>query len=233
MVQFERLFEENRNLRRTIADVIEVLHNEVGFCDDDRAQIRVGLGKLPSAEVVGLVQILFDRPSNGKCYVVSLPTSTHFSARSPNSSPPDRFDIQILNEATFNGTGNVLLADGSALCAVEVVPCRLPVTPSELDWRIVKHTISIIGAEARCYRRLCEGLAPRFEDMVPDLRFIDCSRLVGLMVPALKVISSLIREKDPTLKKLSEQQIANTLHKFGIRIPTVRPRKARHGAAAI
>jgi len=105
--------------------------------------------------------------------------------------------------------------------------------PSKLDWRIVQHTISIIGAEARCYRRLCEGLAPRFKDMVPDLRFIDCSRLVGLMVPPLKVISSLIREKDPTLKKLSEQQIANTLHKFGIRIPTVRPRKARHGAAAI
>jgi hypothetical protein len=233
MTQYERLSEENRNSRRTIADIIEVLRNEGGFCDDDRAQIRVGLGKLPSAEVVGVVQILFDRPSDDRGYVVSLPTSTHFRARSPNSSRCDRFDIQILDKATVDSTGNVLLADGSALCAVEVVPCRLPVTPSKLDWRIVHYTISLIKPEWPCYRSLRDDFSPEDQNTIPDLRLLDCGRLVGLTVPPVNVISLLIREKDPTLKKLSEQQIANTLRKFGIRIPVVRTRKARHGAAAI
>jgi hypothetical protein len=233
MTQYERLSEENRNSRRTIADIIEVLHNEGGFCDDDRAQIRVGLGKLPSAEVVGVVQILYDRPSNDRGYVVSLPTSTHFHARSPNSSRRDRFNIQILDEATFDSTGNVQLNDGSKLCAVKVVPCRLPLEPSELDWRIVHYTISLIKPEWPCYRSLRDDFSPEDQNTIPDLRFLDCSRLVGLTVPPLKVISSFIREKDPTLKNLSEQQMSNTLRKFGIRIPAVRPRKARHGAAAI
>jgi hypothetical protein len=42
MRPYERLSEERRNSRRTIADAIEVLRDKAGFAKDDHAQIRIG-----------------------------------------------------------------------------------------------------------------------------------------------------------------------------------------------
>lgn len=234
MRQYERLFEQKRNSRRTIADALDVLCKEAGFAKDDRAQIRIGLLQLPSSDVVGLVQIFFDAPSSEKGYVVSLPTSAQFYALRMGSLLRDRFDIAQLDEAVLDGTGNVLPADGVILRAVEVIPAHLPLESSVLEWRIVHHTISMIGAEQRCYRRLRDGLPARFQDMVPDLQFLDCSTLSGLDVPPLKAIAAYIADRDWTLKKLSQQKIADALRTFGIRVPTSRPRVTiRHGSAAI
>ena len=82
----------------------------------------------------------------------------------------------------------------------------------------------LFGAEDRCYRSLREGLLPPLQAMVPDLRFIDCSRLSGLERPPLKELADQIAEKDWTLRKLSQQKIADALRAFGMRVPKSRPR---------
>src|SRR5262249_37607383 len=119
----------------------------------------------------------------------------------------------------------VALTNGAELRAVELVPALLPRNPSELDWRIVHHTVAIIGAEERCYRSLGKGLRRPLRDMVPDARFLDCQQLSGLDLPPLKVLALDIAARDPTLKRLSQQKIADALRKFGIRIPRPRPRR--------
>ena len=43
MPQYERLSEEARNSRRTMADAIEVLHEKAGFGKSDCAEISIGL----------------------------------------------------------------------------------------------------------------------------------------------------------------------------------------------
>jgi hypothetical protein len=105
----------------------------------------------------------------------------------------------------------------------------LPLKPSELDWRIVRHVIRIIGAEGRCYRSLREHAKPRCldlpHDIIPDIRFIDCSALKGLELPSVKSLVAQIAKIDPALKNLSRQTIANALCKFGMRIPASRPQK--------
>jgi hypothetical protein len=108
---------------------------------------------------------------------------------------------------------------------VEVIPARLPLEPTELDWRIIHHTLAIIEADD-CYRSWASGLPPQLQEMVADLRIVDCGTFGGLTLPRLKVLSSRIRERDPTLKMLSTQQVADTLSKFGVRIPVPRPRGA-------
>jgi hypothetical protein len=216
---YDILAEDRRMSRRTMTDATAVLQDYAGFAETDRAEIRIGGLKLPSAEIVGLVQIVFDQPHTDKSFVVTLPTSRQFRARRPNTSEYERFDIAKLHEATVDGTGNVRLTDGAALRAVEVIPARLFLEPSELDWRIAKHAISLMQVENRCYRQLSYGLPPQFLDMAPDPRFLDCSTLAGLPVPPLKVVTAFIRERDATLRRLSEQQIADSLRKFGIRIP--------------
>jgi hypothetical protein len=219
MPQYERLCEEGRISRRTMADAIEVLHEKAGFGANDRAEISIGLLKLPSAEVVGLVQITFDPQIGDKAYVVSLPTSKQFKAYRTNARQRGCFDIAELHGAVLDGSGNVLLANGIALRGVEVIPARLPLEPTELDWRIIHHTLAIIEADD-CYRSWASGLLPA------DLRIADCGTFRGLTLPRLKVLSSRIRERDPTLKMLSTQQVADTLSKFGVRIPVRRPRDA-------
>ncbi len=224
MREYERISEQARNSRRTTSDAIEVLHEKAGFGKNDRAEISIGLLKLPSAEVVGLVQIVFETPGD-KAYVVSLPTAKHFLAYRVNAPQRDRFDIAKLDGAVLDGTGNVLLTNGTALRAVEVIPARLPLEPTELDWRIIHCTLSIIEAN-HCYRHLAYGLPPQLQEMVPDLRILDCGTFESLALPRLKVLISRIRETEPSLP--SAQQVADTLHKFGMRIPIPRPRR-RHG----
>jgi hypothetical protein len=233
MPQYERLSEETRDLRRTTADAIEVLHVEAGFGGSDRADIRIGFLKLPSAEVVGLVQIIFDPQAGDKAYVVSLPTSKQFKAYRANAPQRDRFDIAELDGAVLDAMGNVLLTNGAALRAVEVVPARLPLEPTELDWRIIRCTLSIIEAD-HCYRHLAYGLSPQLQEMVPDLRILDCSTFGGMTLSRLKVLAFDIRQREQTLNDISDQQIAAMLRKFGIRIPRARPRiRTRQAFATI
>jgi hypothetical protein len=194
MPQYERLCEEGRISRRTMADAIEVLHEKAGFGDNDRAEISIGLLQLPSAEVVGLVQIIFGPQISDKAYVVSLPTSKQFQAYRTNARQRVCFDIAELDGAELDGTGKVLLANGIALRTVEVIPARLPLKPTKLDWRIIHYTLSIIGA-AHCYRYWGYGLPPQLQEMVADLRIVDCGTFGGLTLPLLKVLSADIKER--------------------------------------
>jgi hypothetical protein len=224
MRQYQRLFEESRNSRRTIADALDILREVADFKDHHRAEIRIGPLRLSSGDVTGLVYVVFNAPSREKVFIVSLPTSAQCRAICQGSSRRDYFEIDRLHGAVVDAKANVRLPDGTKLRAVDVVPTRLPYNPTELDWRIVHYTISMIGAEERCYRSLREGLPPQLQGMVPDRRFLDCSRLPGLELPPLKEIVGRIAEKDWTLRKLSPQKIADSLRTFGMRVPKPRPR---------
>jgi hypothetical protein len=221
---YERLSEESRNSRRTVADVLEVLRESAGFTDADRATINIGLLQLPSGDIVGLVQIFFEAHDNEKVFIVSLPTSAQFQAKRPGSSQRELFEIERLDGAVVDGAGNISLTDGVTLRAVEVVPARLPLEPSELDWRIIHQAISVLGEEGRCYRNLANGLPAPFRDMVPASRVLDCSTLSDLPVGMLKEIAYAIAGT-PGFENVSHQKISDALKKFGIRRPTPRPRR--------
>ncbi len=181
------LREEERNHRFTVQDAIDVLPKSAGFGDGDFAEIRVGGMRLPSGEVVGLTNVLFISEAVGKTLVVSLPASVRFKANPQGEADPCLFSIFELDGAKVDNNGSVRLPDGTVLRAVEVIPANLPLKPSVLDWLIVHHVISIIGAEDRCYRSLREHAKPKCldlpEDIVPDVRSIDCSALKGLELP--------------------------------------------------
>jgi hypothetical protein len=221
----QRLLEKDRSSRRTIADAIEVLRQACDFNSQDRAEIRIGPLRLSSGDVVGLVDVRL--PVRDNVFIVSLPTSSQFSAICPRASQRDCFEIFRLDGAVVGFDGNVVLKDGAALGAVEVIPTRVLHDPTELDWRIVQLTVAMIGAENLCYRSLRAGVPQPQQDMVPDLRRLDCSKLYGLDLPPLKEIAFYIGEQDRTLRKLAPQKIADALRKFGMRVPKPRPRGPR------
>jgi hypothetical protein len=181
------------------------------------AHIQVGALQLPSEEIVGLVNVFVESAADGKTLIVSLPTSKRFRAKRQCNSESETFDIFQLDGTTFDYSGGVKLPDGTHLRAVEVIPALLPYNVTDLDWCIVHHTIEFIGAEQECYRYPIRFERPRDA--------LDCSALPALKnrIPLLKQIQGYIADREPAFKDLSEQQIANTLRKFGMRIPTSRP----------
>jgi hypothetical protein len=224
MKHYERLREDERNQRLTVSHAIDVLANDADFGDDDFAEIQVGILPLPSQEIVGLTNVFFDSRALGKMLVVSLATSAGFWAIRQGEVEACWFSIFELDGAKVDNGGLVRLSGGAIVRAVTVIPAKLPLKPSELDFRIVHHVISIIGAQDRCYRSLREHAKPScpdvVEEMIPAIQFIDCSTLKGLKLPSLKSIAQRIGQMDPALKRLSRQKIADALLKFGMRIPT-------------
>ncbi len=225
MPRYEWLQEDRRNKRRTIRDVIEVLPEDIAFEHARAAQIRVGALRLPSEEIVGLVSVFAESADDETIFIVSLPTSKQFQASRQSSAEIETYDIFQLDGATFDRSG-AELADGTQLRAVEVIPALLAYRVTDLDWRIVYHTIEFIKAEEECYSYPIHFERPRDA--------LDCSALPALKdrIPLLKQIQGYIADREPARKNLSEQQIANTLRKFGMRIPTGRPRRARRPGAA-
>jgi hypothetical protein len=232
MQDFELISQADREQRRTVSDAIDVLAQDAGFGSADIADIRVGFLQLLSRETVGLTNVYFNSRSTGKTVVVSLPTAAEFEAKCQGEKNARRFSILELDGAKADDDGVVRLSDGRVLRAVELIPANLPLEPSELAWRIVHHVISIVKAEDQCYRSLREHAKPTCsdlpEEMIPEIRFIDCSALEIGKLPPLKYLKQQIGRRDPSLKRVSHQTVADALRDFGIRSPASRPPRVKN-----
>jgi hypothetical protein len=200
-----RLQEGNRTSRRTIADALEVVRQQLGLNEITRARIEIVPLQLPSGECTALVDVVF--PEYG-CRV-SLPTSARFKALNETGSPHTLLEIYKLNRAEVCSDGWVQLTDGTRLRAVEVVPTHLPYELSDLEKRILRHVISLTRADNNCYRSIRRGLPEHLQQQVPDLRNVDY------------VIRAYIEDNDPVLR-VSNQKIADALATCGVRIPSRR-----------
>ena len=234
MRSYEILGQASQSSRRTIADALAVLEAEAAFGEDDTAQIRIGHLQLPSGETVGLVLVVFDMPCTDKGYAVPLPTATQLYA-DHGSSRRVLFDVGLFDEAVADGKGNVFLTTGETLRAVEVVPARLPLKPTDLDWRIVHATVECVEKKQSCYRGLRSSL--KEEDlpiafMVPDIDILDFTKMRDLVVPSLDSIAAQLAERIRRERAPSPQKIADTLADFGMRFPRFKGASVRHRFAA-
>lgn len=231
MPPFVILGSKDRRSRRTIADCLEVVSGHVDLSTLDEIKLQIGSLRLPSGQIVDLSLVRFH--AHDAIYVVSLPSSTEFTALPEGGHQRERFNITQLHGSAVDAQGNVSLAKGGILRAVEVIPTPLPLKPTNLDWRIIHATLSVIeGAAEICYRHFTSGLPAPYCDMEwPPLLAIDCAKLP--FVPALKLNEILYRlcKLDKSFAQISSQKIADTIRKFGIPIAPTRVRK--HSAAAI
>jgi hypothetical protein len=111
------LGEDGRTRRRTIGDALEVVRQQLGLDEIERAEIKIGqLFQLPYGECTAIVVVAFPDLA---CYV-SLPSAGRFSALPETGSQRKMFEISRLDEARVCPDGSVVLGDGSRLRAVEV-----------------------------------------------------------------------------------------------------------------
>jgi hypothetical protein len=229
MPQYGLLAEENRRKRRTIADALEVLRTKANFEQNDVAKVWLGELRLPSKMSVTLVCVSFDSKTHEKTFLVSLPTASSFRASLEGAPKSQEFEIDRLEGAMIDGRGHVRLSNGDQIRAVEIIPALLPYDITPLDWAIVRQTIAILGIEEQC-RYDPGGRLPEVEFNPFDYA-IDCSKLSGHRPPLRKTIQARIEDDKKTgFGTVSLQKIADTLRKFGMRIPANRP-SSRSGLA--
>ena len=219
------LRDHDRGRRRTIADAIEVVCDELLVGDVGSAQVSVGPLQLPSAPRAAIVAVIFR--AHGCC--VSLATAARFKARAGTGARREEFDIARLDHAEVCSDGSVLLADGTRLLGVEVIPTPLRYHLSELDQRIIHNLIRMNRAD-HCLRNLRDDVPEVFRQDRPDLWVLDFSRIRTIEAPLLKVFRAYIELNDPMLK-VSNQKIADTLALCGVRVP--RRRRRRDNLATI
>jgi hypothetical protein len=225
MRRSERILDEEKNARRTIADAINVLHKHASFGEQNHAIIRVDALPLPSYQNVAQVHAVFENLPRDVTYFVWLPSASKFKARRDGRPGHEIFAIFELGGATIHSDGTVLLTDHRRLRAVEVVPELLPDDLTDLEWRILHRTIQYMGIGDRVYRSYWEGLDTHLQEGLPDQRGLDFSRLAGLDVPLLKQIQGYIEDNDTPARTPSPETIAVTLKKCGMRIPASRFRR--------
>src|ERR1700724_96117 len=136
MLDYEILDLDGQRSRRTIADALAVLESQAAFGQEDAAEIRVGIMPLRSDKSIGIVQIVYEVPCTEKSYVVPLPSAEYFRGTSADGHC-ERRRIQLLDSALVDAKGNVRLANGETVRAVEVEPARLPLASTKLEWRVV------------------------------------------------------------------------------------------------
>jgi hypothetical protein len=215
---YARWQEERRTSRRTIADALDAVAQDLAPGERSSARIKIGPLQLPSGKCTALVNVVF---TDLGC-IVSLPAAAQFRARAPTSTQYQTFEISRLDDAEVCPDGSVVLVDGTRLRAVEVIPTYLPYDPSELDNRILRHVIDLTQSDF-CYRFIREGLPEHLQHQVHDDRALDYARVRRIQAPALKVIRAYIQDREPALK-VSNQKIADALASCGVRIPRSRRR---------
>jgi len=225
-MQFVPLEEQQRNQRRTGADALDVLSRCPDLQGKSIIQFKIGGLKLPSGDIVGLVNLFCEREALGKTFIVSLATSKTFRARSNGCSELNTFDIFKLDGALLKSDGSVVMPDETILRSIEVLPSKLPYELSKLDWRILHRVIALLGIEEQCYvhpshLNKSEPSVPTRDDML-----IDFSTLPGRATPLLKQIQGDLADRYPDEKAPSQQKIADTLAKAGMRRPARRAQNA-------
>jgi hypothetical protein len=221
-----RLDAVGRDGRNKISDAIALLRAEAGFGERHRATIRALPMRLPSAEVVGAVDLLFEAAWVPCVYAVGLRYAPGFRGR-PLRSGYQEYPIVELNRATVNAAGTVTLADGTVLENVEMLTAPMLAEPTDLDRQILAAALKVIEGGESCFRSLQEDVPAAHRAFVPDIRQLDWGRLRTLKTRPLKQLVAAIKDVDPELEVRSNEKIANTLCKFGVRVPIPRPRISR------
>jgi hypothetical protein len=209
-----------RRSMRSIADAVEALRRSGRLSDGSLAQLRTYAIRLPTGKITHIV-IVIGPPREGQPSCgVALPSSNSFKART-GAGDLRTFEISRLDRAWVSNDGTVELSDGALLRAVNVGPTSIIPNLTPLQKRIVYRTLALIPARRPRYR----GPASL------DLKFLDYSTLYGLKLPSLKEIQRQLY-KDPKLREITHQTIANALGACGMRRPRSGPLAVRKRSRA-
>jgi hypothetical protein len=213
--------------RTTIAWALAELSAEPACLSvSDHAVLYVVDLPLPTGKMACSPCLHYAPLNSGHVFAAMLPLATHCWATAVDAAPQrQKLPIRILHGARVQYDGRVQLTDGRVFRAVDIIPCR-QAHPNELEWAILGALI-----EARGVQDLCTRVFPyprNVADQIPEcakVRRIDLSSVHLLEPRLLKQDRFAIAQIAPGME-FSEEKLAQTLDKFGVRIRPPRRRSS-------
>ena len=195
---------DTRQARRTLADALHAL------TENPQAEVRIAPMLLQDGSHAASVAVIVSRPS------VLMPSATHFTALD-TSGVPVRREIAALDCAVTDFNGNVKLADGTRVRAVELelAPITRELTPEQGN--VLRCVLKVLGAENRCYR----PLAP---DLLPGLMVLDYAKVAELGEDELPSLKAIERDVLREMRGITRHKLAEVLALAGLRRPRSGPR---------
>jgi len=130
------------------------------------------------------VVILGPRQDDGSGWVVLMPSSANFTAKSTLGSL-QICPIEVLDGAVSDFEGNVDLADGRHVHDLHLIPKPAHYDFAEKERVIVTHAIEFLGLKEKRYRPIDDAL-------LPGWRGLDYRTLLGARIPRLKALKYYI-----------------------------------------
>ena len=197
---------DGRCTMRSLADALDRLRvcGELG--EDEHVEIRSNPVRLPDGRDSGFVVIVGPPRPDGAISVVRMPSAAEFSAlgtfRDRRTHP-----IAKLNGAISDCDGNVQLATGEYVHAVELIPAAGHYELTFLEEIVVRLALKCLAEEERCCPPLdpsLPGVAPPRYDAIAENR-----------IKRLKTVQRYVGERI----YVAPHTVARTLARAGMKLP--------------
>jgi len=199
---------DGRQTMRSLADALEKLRELGAFSDGERAEIKTMVLELPDRLTMSLVAVLGPRRCDGSRWVIRMPSSQRFTARTTRGEQLT-YEIALLNDAVSDPDGNVQLSDGQFLHQIDLIP-----SPRDYDFTttqdaIVRHALKFLQMED-------QGYLPLDDRLFPGVRVLHYGTLRNLRIPNVKSLQNYVEDHLPGV---SRPAIVTALKRAGMQFP--------------
>jgi hypothetical protein len=211
---------DGRETLRSLRDALDKLRELDGLSDSDTVEVRTSELRVGDGRVSGLVLMLGPARSDGCRWVIRMPSSARFTAKTTLGTQ-QTYDISLLDRAVSDAEGNVELANGLFVHEIDLIPAPFF---GEATWRdelIVRLAAKFLRVHSECYRPLHQQLLPR----VRRLRY-DAVAQIGIdrLKPVIRYIAEHRVQHHLAQPITSASVIAKALARAGMKLP----RSTRH-----
>jgi hypothetical protein len=192
---------------RSVADAVAYLRDSDELAEGESVEIRTTPVVLPNGERSGFVVMVGPPRADGAMSIVRMPSAGGFTALTTVGDRCRRH-IGELNGATCDCNGNVQLANGEYLHAIDLIPTIGHYELTFVEQIIVRLALKCLKVENQC----CPPLHPELPGVNPP-RY---DEIAGVRVERLKSVQSYVASRIPFL---SPFVVASALRRAGMKLP--------------
>jgi hypothetical protein len=195
---------------RSLADAIARLRECDEVARDENVVLRTNPIRLPDGRASGFVVVIGPPRPLGSISVVRMPSAASFIAKT-TLGERRTYPIGKLDDAVSDCDGNVRLATGEYLHAIELIPAPCHYELTVLEEMIVRLTLKCLQEEDRC----CPAMHP----LLPEVRPPRYDAIRGVRIARLKPVQNYVTERLPFA---SPSIVAKALARAGMKLPRTR-----------
>jgi hypothetical protein len=209
---------DGRKTLRSLADALHKLRELDCLSESDSVEVKTKSLHFAGGRASGLVLVLGPVRNDGSRWVIRMPSSAAFTARTTRELQ-STYDIALLDGAISDSDGNVELRDGQFLHQIELIPAPFLYDLAPREELIVRLAARFLGVHDKCYQPLHKEFLPREK----RLRYDAISKVeINQLKPVIRYVAEhrfqrCLAKRGQSIRSVSV--IAKILARAGMQLP--------------